>query len=232
MSRKKTFDVNQIPDGPLIPIRHGTKVAAIQKWTQEALTLDAAIDWLAKGGSIARRCDGIVVIDVDEKVLANELYLRFRNKLSVVVRSPRGAGHLYFSGSTKPAVKVNGQGYDIRSGNGSYILCPPSKGYEYIHSDWDNLQPVPPELLPQPSFNKQSSTKINDIEAWCAKVHAHSGSNGHSQTFKVACRLVDALGELDAFVAILRWNQTNAHPPWTEKELLHKIKSAARRNHA
>jgi hypothetical protein len=57
---------------------------------------------------------------------------------------------------------------------------------------------------------------------------AISGERGHAQTFAVACALVHgfALGEADA-LALLREFNRRCSPPWTERELAHKITSAA-----
>ena len=57
-----------------------------------------------------------------------------------------------------------------------------------------------------------------------------SGSNGHGATFYAACILVQgfALDEEDALCLLREYNARCA-PPWTERELLHKIKDAARK---
>jgi hypothetical protein len=61
---------------------------------------------------------------------------------------------------------------------------------------------------------------------------AISGQGGHNQTFAVACALVHgfALNESDA-LAIMGGYNLRCSPPWTEAELIHKIKSAATARH-
>jgi hypothetical protein len=56
---------------------------------------------------------------------------------------------------------------------------------------------------------------------------AISGQAGHNQTFKAACVLVHGfnLGQTEALILLSEWNQT-CEPPWTEKELVHKVESA------
>lgn len=56
---------------------------------------------------------------------------------------------------------------------------------------------------------------------------------GHATTFSVACALVHgfALNEVDAMALMKEYNQT-CPEKWTERELLHKIQSAARASHA
>lgn len=57
---------------------------------------------------------------------------------------------------------------------------------------------------------------------------AISGQGGHSATFRAACALVIGFGlERDQALALLReWNETHCHPPWSERELVHKVTDA------
>ncbi len=56
---------------------------------------------------------------------------------------------------------------------------------------------------------------------------AISGQGGHNQTFTVACALVNGfqLSENDAIRLMEVYNQ-KCQPPWTEKEIAHKVKTA------
>ena len=66
------------------------------------------------------------------------------------------------------------------------------------------------------------------IERYLLKVpHAVSGQAGHSQTFAVAKILIFGFGlsNSDA-LPFLRQYSIRCDPPWSEKELVHKIKSA------
>ena len=58
---------------------------------------------------------------------------------------------------------------------------------------------------------------------------AIQGQNGSGQTFKVACRLVQGfnLDPTAALGAIAQWN-SRCVPPWSEKELKHKIQDATK----
>jgi hypothetical protein len=69
---------------------------------------------------------------------------------------------------------------------------------------------------------------IDRASAYLARIPAAiSGHAGHDQTFVAACALVHgfALDEGTA-LALLRDYNTRCSPPWTEKELIHKIRSA------
>jgi hypothetical protein len=59
--------------------------------------------------------------------------------------------------------------------------------------------------------------------------NAISGQRGHDRTFQAACVLVLGFGlpESDALALLSEWNQ-GCDPPWTQKELEHKVKDAAK----
>lgn len=60
---------------------------------------------------------------------------------------------------------------------------------------------------------------------------AVSGQNGHTATFKVACVLVLGFGlsESESLALMHEFNQT-CNPPWSDKELNHKIRQAAKQS--
>ena len=58
---------------------------------------------------------------------------------------------------------------------------------------------------------------------------AIAGSKGHNATFRVACRLV-GFGLTDAqTLELLREFNARCQPPWTEKELRHKVQDARKK---
>lgn len=58
---------------------------------------------------------------------------------------------------------------------------------------------------------------------------AIAGHGGHAVTFAAACRLVEfGIGETEALEILSEWNQ-NCQPPWTERDLRHKLADAYRR---
>lgn len=60
-----------------------------------------------------------------------------------------------------------------------------------------------------------------------------SGQCGHNAAFHVASLLVHGfgLGEADALRLLAEWNQ-GCVPPWSEAELIHKVRSAAKAQHS
>jgi hypothetical protein len=67
----------------------------------------------------------------------------------------------------------------------------------------------------------------------CACAPAVSGQDGHGQTFFVACQLVNGFGlsENDALHYLTLYND-RCQPPWSERELIHKVRSAMNASHA
>lgn len=59
---------------------------------------------------------------------------------------------------------------------------------------------------------------------------AVAGSGGHNATYRCACILVEgfALDGATALDLLREWNLTHCSPQWTESELAHKVRSAAR----
>ena len=69
---------------------------------------------------------------------------------------------------------------------------------------------------------------------WLSKVPpAVSGQSGHSATYTAAVGLVHGfqLSEGDALALLSSWNQY-CQPPWTDRELIHKIREAASKSHS
>jgi len=57
-------------------------------------------------------------------------------------------------------------------------------------------------------------------------------SGGSDAAFNVALALIKGFGltESEAFATLTDWNQTNACPPWSDAELLHKLRDASKAN--
>jgi hypothetical protein len=76
-------------------------------------------------------------------------------------------------------------------------------------------------------------TTLQRAALWLAKVPpAISGSGGHSTTYTAAVGLVHGFGlsTTDAFTLLSDWNRS-CQPPWTDRELLHKIRQADEKPH-
>jgi hypothetical protein len=143
---------------------------------------------------------------------------------------------------------------DVRGANG-YVLAPPSwhkSGNRYrLDSSPDvKIVPAPVWLVqwvsrhdakvtetgqappPNPTTTLRVETGGSDIPSrirgYLAKCPpAISGQRGHDATFAVACALVLGFGLSpdEAYPYLAEWNIT-CQPPWTEKELRHKLTDA------
>ena len=75
---------------------------------------------------------------------------------------------------------------------------------------------------------ERTTPMLERARRWLSKVEgAVSGRNGHSATFRVACRLIGrfGLGPDEAYSLLTEWNG-RCEPPWEQRELEHKIRDA------
>jgi hypothetical protein len=159
-----------------------------------------------------------------------------------------GGRHFYFRWTEDIANKVNVVlGLDLR-GRGGYVVAPPSihqsgRPYEWLtRPDSLNAAPAPAWLLtvlkartmpsstPTPTSGRPpSSLEVERARRYLEKCDpAISGQGGSPQTFKIACKLVRGF-LLDPETAFeLLWSVYNHRcvPPWSERELRHKIADA------
>lgn len=172
-----------------------------------------------------------------------------------VARTPRGGEHHYFrapagtkfrNSASKVAPKV-----DIRT-TGGYVVAPPSiannRQYQWVNElrcTADELPEAPPWLvsrLNETTFEerpaaapsqewKSDAAVLERARRYIAKIPgAVSGQGGSNVTFRTACILVLGFGlpTEDAYGLIEEWNQT-CSPPWSERELRHKLDDANKR---
>lgn len=185
----------------------------------------------------------IGVVDCESKADA-EWFWNEKGQTPTVVRTRRGY-HLYFrwtegvGNAAKVKDKDGKPRYDVR-GEGGYVVCPPSTidgaEYEYVFS----RRLVEPEGLPEfqiewmpkiygTNGHSNEQRKISDGMKYITKIRAVSGQGGHNDTYRAACALRESgMLETEALAAMVEWNVTNAEPPWSTAELLHKVKDAYR----
>lgn len=182
---------------------------------------------------------GVVVIDCDSGDSAR-LWLASEVATPLTVRTRRGMHFYYRHPGGDHYVKSDshishkaGFEYDVK-GDRSYVVGPASvrDGTQYRVTGFDvpefrNLPPFQPEWRPDRKPPSALDTpEIRDVFRYVATIKAVSGAGGHKDTYRVVCRFHDAgLSETDALAALVEWNQTNADPPWSVRELLHKIRS-------
>lgn len=87
------------------------------------------------------------------------------------------------------------------------------------------------ETVAAPAGIKQSSSVSERAAAYVAKMEpAVSGQGGHNAAFKVACALVKGfeLNEAEAYSVFVSVYNPRCQPQWSEREILHKLRSAAK----
>ena len=231
-----------------IPLAPGTKRSRV-KWASYRArppTEKEIRSWFGSGSrNIALVTgNGVVVVDVDDYALVNTV-IEHCGDTPMRCRTPDGM-HLYYSmpdGGLSTAVRVNGMPIDIR-GDGGYAVCPWSRNAAGILYEWvgDSVPaadlPVIEtswlrERTPKRVVTRSISAGDSDMTVRLARAYiAHiegaiSGQRGHDQTFRVACVLTIKFGLTleQAWPLFLEWNE-QCEPPWSEKELLHKLQDA------
>lgn len=194
---------------------------------------------------------GILVLDVDPRH-GGDSSLANLPPLPPTRESLTGGGgrHLIFRGNARCSAGRLGPGLDVR-GEGGYIVAPPSvhesgrpyqwregRGLDFPVAEaprWllDALaeRPRPPVERPRFTVPVELGRRIRRARAYVARVPgAVSGQGGHLATFRVALALVRGfeLPEDVAFELLAVDFNPRCEPPWTERELSHKVASAAR----
>jgi len=197
------------------------------------------------------KSSGVSVLDIDgaegEAGLAT---LLANNNMpdAPCVRTGRGGRHYWFShrDGIKNSQSTIAPGIDVR-GEGGYVILPPSSSkhgaYSWIRKFSDKLAELPnfPDWLkPAPSQPAlpvghnatiiSPDDQIKRCRAYLGKMSgAISGQRGHDRTLEAAATCFRfGLSKDQAWPLILEFN-SRCSPPWTEKELGHKLEDAERK---
>ncbi len=233
-----------------IPLNAGTKQAAVKWKAYQARppTEEDIRSWFSSGErNIALLTgNGVVVVDVDDPALAHEL-VEHCGATPMRCKTPSGGLHLYYVMSPGVhygnAVRINGKPIDLRC-EGGYAVCPPSRSESGVPYQWlgapisaSDLPPIklswlrkrkPSRLVTNARGTGDGETASRRARAYLAQIEgAIAGQHGHDRTFRVACVLAIKFGlPLEqAWPLFLEWNR-QCEPPWSEKELLHKLQDA------
>lgn len=169
---------------------------------------------------------------------------------TLTATTPNGGKHYYYGLTAAPApdkvkncANVNGlEGVDVRT-SGGYIVAPPStiEGKCYAFLNWRGrrdmgefpnalyLKPKPQPATPPRPQTPPTGDLIDRARRYLAACDpAISGQGGHNATLHAAHSLVVGYGLDDATALGLLLSEYNPRcvPPWTEKDLLHKLDSA------
>ncbi len=232
-----------------IPCRPGTKVPAIgwKKWQSTMPPVEFQRQWFRDPCNIAIITTGFVVFDCDDPTKA-ELVIEKCGVTPHKLRTPRGGIHLGYRRrqgvAVKNQVKIKGMDIDIRT-DGGLELIPMSQTehgcYEWLGPGLHRPSDLPVAKVSWTQDRRQRTTCVMDTiadtgvvvrraRAYLATIEgAVSGQRGHDRTMRVAGVLIQKFGlTLDqAWPLFLEWNE-QCVPPWSEKDLLHKLQDAFR----
>lgn len=187
----------------------------------------------------------LVAVDVDDQLglaaLEKELGIL---PPTLTQRTGSGGQHLVYvwpselEAPTTNASKL-AKGIDIRCERGHIVAAPSPHESGNAYEVTDDRDPVPlpsayaeallpaPEVAIPPPLVINPSQQLQDCLSYTARMQAAiSGSGGHKLTFDVALKCVEfALNQSDSLYVLQVYN-ARCQPPWTKRELEHKIKSA------
>lgn len=187
-----------------------------------------------------------VVIDVDVRSRGNET-IKLWPTLPTTPTQITASGGMHFVFRRPPGELRGkaGKGVDVLS-RGRYIVTAPSMiggvEYKWIRKlsttpiaecpqwlvDMIVVSPATPQRVEKPA---DAGDVVARARAYVAAIDgAVSGQHGHAQTFRVAQALVRgfSLDEETAYQLLAEYN-ARCSPPWRERDLRHKIKSAMQR---
>lgn len=231
-----------------IPCLPGTKVPAVKWKRYQSMRPTAAEyqDWFdGTAMNVAVLTGDAVVFDCDSAEIV-DLVIGHCGETPTICQTPCGGCHLWYR---RPAgivvgnhVRVKGHPIDVRA-EGGLALIPPSATdagpYSWIGQllsavdlpvaaiDWTKEERRP---LPPLACVGDSDVMMRRARAYIANIEgAIAGYRGHDRTMRVAGVLVQKFGLSieHAMPLFLEWNE-QCEPPWSEKELLHKLQDAER----
>lgn len=211
--------------------------------TERLPTHEEIRQWFGGGdaniGIICGQVSRVVAFDADDRDIAAKLMDTLPHT-AMMTATGRGT-HFYYrieeGQAVEPRVKVDGIMLDIR-GEASYCVACPSihrqTGRSYRRLGSWNLEAVPyfdPSWIDGVKGDYDEGRRIvksiRNPAAYVSRIRAVSGEGGHNATFRAACALRDAgVTPDEALVMLIEWNDTNAKPPWTIRELQHKVRGA------
>jgi hypothetical protein len=197
---------------PVFPCRPGTKEPATQHGFRDASMDPAQIRswwerWPDANVAIATGTPGPDVLDVDQHGRAGNGYpalMRLKREgmleaSGVVVRTPHGGLHLYFTGSAQSSGRLPHHHLDFKSAGG-YVLAPPSeverRPYrplrQAVASGGISWARVTTLLEPQAERSTANfKVQRGDVGALAAWVERLRAGNRNAGLFWAACRAVE-----------------------------------------
>lgn len=192
-------------------------------------------------GIVTGSVSDLTVVDCDNRA-ESEWWYRTYPRTPLMVKTGRGVHFYYRHGGNGNRRGVLGRKIDIQD-EGGYAVAPSSihpktkKPYYWVKDIEDyRLDDVPtfePEWIKEQVAEIPVRDGIRNVRGYISRIIAVSGEHGHNATFRAACKCRDSgLSQEETIAEMVLWNQTNAQPPWTVRDLLHKVKDAYTRTTA
>lgn len=236
-----------------IPCHPGTKVPMVRwkPYQAELPSPETLRAWFADvRTNVAVVCTGLVIFDVDQGHHAAhhaDLVARVLRECGDTphkIKTPHGL-HLGYRARSGVALQnkidVKGMDIDIKT-SGGLEMIPPSRTeegeYTWLGSGLRRVADLPvakigwtrerTRRLMKPLPVDDSVSAVRRARAYIARIEgAISGQRGHDRTMRVAGVLIQKFGLTieQAWPLLLEWNG-QCEPPWSERELLHKLQDA------
>lgn len=216
----------------------GTKIQLFKKALP--LTRVAVRYWLSKldyNLAVLLKGSDVCVADLDSpEALA---FVEKAGPVSNMLVKTRRGEHRYFRHDVEtPANRLNYRVPGLDRLFNVATPAPPARidatGHVYSFIEG----PVPKDqlpLFPKHQFEEERRTPIIPLVSqtraallkYIGKIEAHSGSGGHGQAFRCACKIASQVEDIREGLAIfLAWNSEHAPPPFSLRECEHKISDA------
>jgi hypothetical protein len=236
----------------VIPCNKGTKKALIpwESYQKKLPNEEEIKKWWsdfpeAQVAIVTGIISGLCVVDADDAEAEKVVQEFFPDSLLMpTVRTPRGGKHYYFKCvDTQLTNKAGLKGYklDFRA-NGGYVLAPPSsngKGSPYTFLPKLSIKDVALPLLPK-GMHLLLNNSFSSLGKCKESVRSHI--TGHNKTLQIltqgrrdndlfhyANSLIKTKTPVEEVWQVLEILARNCQPPFPEKEIEEKIKSALKR---
>lgn len=220
---------------PLIPLHKNSKLPVERGWQKKPKkSWDEIHTHILNGNNVGIRCDHLTVVDFDDIENARKWFLTYKQSITMIVRTRRGA-HFYF----KCVNESNFVGsFDVRSGSGGYVVGPDSIVNNHVYhcvSSYDNIEclhPFNPDWLPKKKTTPQANTDSQGDMVFRAVKYAEAipgatEGNRDNTAFQLACKLLQQfkLDTTTAWSILLSYNQ-RCLPPLSNRQLKQKLNQA------
>jgi Bifunctional DNA primase/polymerase, N-terminal/Protein of unknown function (DUF3987) len=138
-----------------------------------------------------------------------------------------------------PSVHPDGETYETLDGEPTIVpslmlvACVKALAEAVVHRRGSAKSPQQTATLPPQSARVGNDVELRAIAYLNAMPPAIAGSGGHSQTYAAATALVHGFGldPAESLAILIHHYNPRCNPPWSDKELQHKVNQAATKPH-